>query len=147
VVRAEWVDYNRHMSDFRYSQLFGEAIDALFRQVGVDESYRGTGRMYYTVENHVKHLGEAKAGETLYVTAQVLEVDDKRLRLFQRVHRGRDDALIATAEQMYLHVDTVAAKAAPADGKVREKLQTIARAQAKLPLPPEAGRPVGRARQ
>ena len=146
VVRAEWVDYNRHMSDFRYSQLFGDAIDALFRQVGVDESYRATGRMYYTVENHVKHLGEAKAGEMLYVTAHVLEVDDKRLRLFLRVHRGRDDKQIATAEQMYLHVDTVAAKAAPADGKVREKLQTIARAHAKLPAPPEAGRPVGRAR-
>jgi hypothetical protein len=46
---------------------------------------------------------------------------------------------------MYLHVDTVAAKAAPADGKVREKLQTLARAHAKVPLPPEAGRPVGRA--
>ena len=30
------------------------------------------GRMYYTVENHVKHLGEAKAGEPLYVTTQVL---------------------------------------------------------------------------
>jgi carnitine 3-dehydrogenase len=97
------------------------------------------------VENHVRHSGEAKAGETLYVTAQVLEVDDKRLRLFQRVHRGRDDQPIATAEQMYLHVDTVAAKAAPADAKVRDKLQTIARAHAKLPLPPEAGRPVGRA--
>ncbi|HWX27364.1 MAG TPA: carnitine 3-dehydrogenase [Steroidobacteraceae bacterium] len=142
-VRPEWVDYNRHMSDFRYSQIFGEAVDALFRRVGVDESYRATGRMYYTVESHVSHFGEAKAGETLYVTAQVLDVDDKRLRLFQRVHRGRDDKQIATAEQMYLHVDTAAAKAAPADGEVREKLQAILRTHAKLPVPPEAGRPVG----
>ena len=31
-----------------------------------------TGRMYYTVENHVMHLGEAKAGEPLYVTTQLL---------------------------------------------------------------------------
>ncbi len=31
------------------------------------------GRMYYTVENHVRHLGEAKAGEPLYVTVQLLE--------------------------------------------------------------------------
>jgi carnitine 3-dehydrogenase len=30
VVRPEWVDYNRHMSDFRYSQVFGDAMDALF---------------------------------------------------------------------------------------------------------------------
>jgi carnitine 3-dehydrogenase len=144
VVRPEWVDYNRHMSDFRYGQLFGESIDALFRQVGVDESYRDTGRMFYTVENHLKHLGEAKLGEPLYVTAQVLKVDDKRFHVFQRMYRGRDDKLIATAEQMFLHVDTAAAKAAPADGKVRTRLESILQAQAGLPRPTEAGQAVGR---
>ncbi len=112
-VRAEWVDYNRHMSDFRYAQVFGDAIDAIFRRAGVDEAYRATGRMYYTVENHIKHLGEAKAGEALYVTAQVLSVDDKRVHVFQRMHRGRDDKLIATAEQMYLHVDTARPRRRP----------------------------------
>jgi carnitine 3-dehydrogenase len=145
VVRPEWVDYNRHMSDFRYSQVFGDAMDALFRRAGVDESYRETGRMYYSVENHVRHLGEAKAGEPLYVTTQVLGVDDKRLHVFHRLHRGRDDRQIATAEQMYLHVDTAAAKAAPADPKIRAKLDSIRGGHAGLPAPPEAGRAVGRA--
>src|SRR3984957_18624698 len=147
VVRPEWVDYNRHMSDFRYSQLFGDAMDALFRRVGVDEAYRGTGRMYYTVENHVRHVGEAKEGETLYVTAQVLGVDEKRLHVFQRLHRGRDDKQIATAEQMYLHVDTSAAKAAPADPKVRAKLESMRDAHAGLPVPPEVGRSIGGAKK
>jgi carnitine 3-dehydrogenase len=147
VVRPEWVDYNRHMSDFRYSQLFGDAMDALFRKVGVDEAYRGTGRMYFTVENHVRHIGEAKAGETLYVTAQVLGVDEKRLHVFQRLHRGRDDKQIATAEQMYLHVDTIAAKAAPADPKIRAKFESIRGDHAGLPLPPEAGRSIGGAKK
>ncbi len=143
VVRPEWVDYNRHMSDFRYGQVFGDATDALFRRVGVDESYRDTGRMYYNVENHVRHLGEAKAGEPLYVTTQVLNVDDKRLHVFHRMHRGRDQRQIATAEQMYLHVDTKAAKASPADAKVRAGLESIRKDQAGLPLPVEAGRSVG----
>ncbi len=144
VVRPEWVDYNRHMSDFRYGQIFGDALDVLFRSIGIDEAYRSAGRTYYTVENHIKHLGEAKAGEPLYVTAQVLAVDDKRLHVFQRLHRGRDDKLIATAEQMYLHVDTKAAKAAPADPKIRDKLESIRSDHAGLPPPPGAGRPVGR---
>jgi carnitine 3-dehydrogenase len=144
VVRTEWVDYNSHLSDFRYGQVFGDALDVLFRSVGIDEEYRSAGRAYYTVENHIKHLGEAKAGEPLYVTAQVLAVDDKRLHLFQRLHRGRDDKLIATAEQMYLHVDTKAAKAAPADPKIRAKLESIRSDHSGLPRPPEAGRPVGR---
>ena len=144
VVRTEWVDYNRHLSDFRYGQIFGDALDVLFRSIGIDEAYRSAGRAYYTVENHIKHLGEAKAGEPLYVTAQALAVDDKRLHLFQRLHRGRDDKLIATAEQMYLHVDTKAAKAAPADPKIRDKLESIRNDHAGLPPPPGAGRPVGR---
>ena len=142
-VRPEWVDYNRHMSDFRYGQVFGDAMEPLFRQLGIDDAYRATGRMYYTVENHIRHLGEAKVGEALYVTAQLLEADDKRLHIFQRMFRGRDDQLIATADQMYLHVDTAAAKAASADPKVREKAAQILRAQAALPRPKEAGRAVG----
>jgi carnitine 3-dehydrogenase len=142
-VRPEWVDYNRHMSDFRYGQVFGDAIDVLFRRVGVDEKYRATGRMYYTVENHIKHLGEAKAGEALYVTAQLLAVDDKRLHVFLRLHRGRDDKLIATAEQMYLHVNSTAAKAAPSDPQIRSKLEAIFAAQSALPAPAGAGRAMG----
>jgi carnitine 3-dehydrogenase len=144
VVRPEWVDYNRHMSDFRYGQLFGDATDALFRQIGVDEAYRDTGRMYYSVESHVKHLGEAKAGEPLYVTTQLLGVDDKRLHVLHRMHRGRDGMEIATAEQMYLHVDTAAAKAAPADAAIRAKLESIRDRHSGLPIPPEAGRSIGR---
>jgi carnitine 3-dehydrogenase len=144
VVRPEWVDYNRHMSDFRYSQMFGDAMDALFRRVGVDETYRAGGRMYYTVENHVRHTGQAKAGEALYVTAQILGVDDKRLHIFQRLHHARDGKQIATAEQMYLHVDTGAAKAAPADPKVRAKLESLRAAHAGLAPPPEVGQSMGR---
>ena len=147
VVRPEWVDYNRHMSDFRYGQVFGEAMDALFRRVGIDEAYRNTGRMYYSVENHVMHLGEAKSGEPLYVTTQLLGVDDKRLHVFHRMHRGRDDRQIATAEQMYLHVDTAAAKAAPADAAVRAKLESIRGGHSGLPAPLEAGRAVGHAQR
>jgi carnitine 3-dehydrogenase len=147
VVRPEWVDYNRHMSDFRYGQLFGDAVDVLFRRAGVDETYRAAGRAYYTVENHIKHLGEAKVGEPLYVTVQVLAADDKRLHVFQRLHRGRDDRQIATAEQMYLHVDTKAAKASPADPKIRAKFEAMRNEHAEVPLPPEAGRAISGARQ
>jgi carnitine 3-dehydrogenase len=143
VVRPEWVDYNRHMSDFRYGQVFGDAVDVLFRRAGVDEAYRATGRTYFTVENHIKHLGEIKVGEPLYITAQVLAVDDKRLHVFQQLHRGGDDKLIATAEQMYLHVDTKAAKASPADPKIRSAFASIRADHAGLAPPPGAGRPVG----
>jgi carnitine 3-dehydrogenase len=141
-VRPEWIDYNRHMTDYRYGQVFGDAMDALYRRVGADETYRAAGRMYYSVESHTRHLGEAKAGETIYVTTQLLGVDDKRLHVFLRLHRGRDDALIATAEQLHLHVDTALAKAAAVDSGVRAKLDAIRRSQLDLARPAEAGRSI-----
>ena len=143
VVRPEWVDYNGHMSDFLYVHLFGEAMDALYRRVGVDEAYRKTGRMFYTVESHVKHLGEAKCSEPLYVTTQVLALDDKRLHVFHRLYCGRDEVMIATGEQLHLHVDTAAAKAAPVDRAAHAKLESLRQAHASLPVPEEAGKPVG----
>jgi carnitine 3-dehydrogenase len=131
------------MTDFRYPHIFGDAMDALYRQVGIDEASRKNGTMFYTVESHVKHLAEAKVGEPLYVTTQVLAVDDKRLHVFHRLHRRSDDALIATGEQMHLHVDTAAAKAKSMDGATRGKLDAMHQAHAALPVPSEAGKPVG----
>jgi carnitine 3-dehydrogenase / betainyl-CoA thioesterase len=143
VVRPEWIDYNRHMTDFRYGQLFGDAMDALYRRVGVDENYRAGGHMYYSVESHVLHRGEARDGDSLYVTTQILAVDDKRLHVLHRLHRGADDALIATGEQMHLHVDAAARKAAPVNPAVRARLDAILREHAALPRPAEAGRSIG----
>src|ERR1700761_9561906 len=48
-VRPEWVDYNGHMTDSRYLQVFGDATDALFRRVGIDDAYRKSGRAMFTV--------------------------------------------------------------------------------------------------
>jgi carnitine 3-dehydrogenase len=144
-VRPEWLDYNGHMTDSRYLQVFGDATDALLRYAGVDDSYRRSGRALYTVETHVTHQAEARALEPVYVASRVLEVDDKRVRLFHSLHRRSDDRQLATAEQLYLHVATQAGKASPMDPAVRGALAAICAAQAALPQPPEAGRLAGRA--
>jgi carnitine 3-dehydrogenase len=145
-VRAEWVDYNGHMTDSRYLQVFGDATDALFRSVGVDDAYRRSGRAMYTVESHVTHGAEAKLLDPLYVMTRLLAVDDKRVHIFHALHRQRDDVLVATGEQMYLHVDTNAGKAALMDSAVREKLEKIRVAQSGLEPPAQAGRHVGKPR-
>jgi acyl-CoA thioesterase FadM len=41
------------------------------------------------------------------------------------LHRAADDALVATAEQLYLHVSTEAGKVAPMDAQVRARLVAI----------------------
>ena len=143
VVRPEWADYNHHMTDFRYGQLFGDAMDGLYRAAGIDDAYRKSGGMFYTVESHVKHLGEAKVGEALYVTTQLLGVDDKRVHVFHRLHRTRDDAVLATGEQMHLHVDTASAKATPMTAAARSRFDVLAQRHAALPSPDSAGKAVG----
>ena len=144
-VRPDWIDYNGHMSDFRYTQLFGEATDALYRRVGVDAAYRDAGHMFYTVESHIKHTGEAKAGEPMLVDTQILAVDDKRLHVFHRLTHGISGATIATGEQMHLHVDNRAAKASPMGAALRAKLDTLRAQHAKLPKNAEAARYIGQA--
>jgi carnitine 3-dehydrogenase len=142
-VRPEWVDYNGHMTDSRYLQVFGDATDALFRRVGIDDSYRKSGRAMYTVETHVTHLAEAKALEALYVTTQLLSVDDKRVHFFHRLRRTRDDAIVATGEQIYLHVNTSAGKVSTLEAGVHARLEAIRAAHAQLPTPEQKGRHVG----
>jgi carnitine 3-dehydrogenase len=124
-VRPEWIDYNGHMTDSRYLQVFGDATDALFRYAGIDEAYRRSGRALYTAESHLLHKAEAHSQERLYVVSRIVEVDEKRVRLLHGMHRTRDDALLATVEQVYLHVDTVSGRVAPMDTAVRTRLAAI----------------------
>jgi carnitine 3-dehydrogenase len=142
-VRSEWVDYNGHMSDFAYGLVFGEAMDALYRSVGIDDETRKSGNMFYTVESHVRHLGEAKAGEPLYCTTQILALDEKRLQVFHRLYRRRDDTPIASAEQIHLHVDNTRPKAVAMDPRLRAKLGSLHEAHAAHGRPEEAGKAVG----
>src|ERR1700677_4980704 len=81
--------------------------------------------------------------EPLYATTQILALDDKRLHVFHRLYRKRDEALIATGEQMHLFVDTAKAKSTVIDPALRAKLDPIREAHASLPVPPEAGKAVG----
>lgn len=142
-VRPEWVDYNGHMTDSRYLQVFGDAVDALWRAVGIDEAYRSTGYSFYTVESHVTHSAEARAMEPLYATVQLLGVDDKRVHTFTSLYRRSDDTQVATGEQLYLHVSTQAGKAVPMPAGLRTRLEEWHVAHRKLPVPPQARRHVG----
>jgi carnitine 3-dehydrogenase len=141
-VPRDWIDYNGHVNDSRYLLAFGKATDALLRGVGVDAAYVARGGSYYTVETHLSHLGAAFAGDQLTVTTQVVGVDPKRLHLFHVLERAGEDQPLATAEQMLLHVDADAQRAAPAPPEIADRLVRIAAAHAALPRPERAGRAI-----
>jgi carnitine 3-dehydrogenase len=143
----DWVDYNGHVNESRYLQLFSDGSDALLRLIGLDRAYLARGFSWFTVETHLMHKGEAHAGDLVEVATQVLAADEKRLHVFQTATRLDDGVAVATAEQMLLHVDTRASRACPAEEPVRSHLARIAVAQAGLPRPADVGRHVGARRR
>ena len=142
-IRPEWIDYNGHAHESRYLQVFGDATDGLLRRLGVDAAYLDGGHSFYTVETHLSHLGEASAGDDLAVTTQLLAADEKRLHVFHRMTAGDEETVIATAEQMLLHVDTEQGRAAPAGGELLARVRELAARHAALPMPDRAGRSIG----
>jgi carnitine 3-dehydrogenase len=130
-VAPDWIDYNGHANETAYLRVASEATDALLQRIGVDAEYLRGGGSYFTVETHIRHLGEAKAEERLAVETQVVGADEKRLHVFHRVQRGDD--VLATVEQMLLHVDTQAGRAAPARPEVLARVRALADAHAELP--------------
>ena len=137
-VAPQWVDYNDHLSEWAYLLVFGDAADAFFRYVGVDEGYRAAGRSLYTAETHLHHWREARLGERLRLTLQVLGTDDKRLHIAHEMLNKAGDR-IATGEQMLLHVDTRAGKVTPFPEDLAGRLRRIAAAHAVLPVPDYVG--------
>lgn len=142
-VPPEWVDYNGHVHESRYLQLFADATDALLSSVGVDADYLAGGGSYFTVETHLSHLRQLVAGDRVEVTTQVLDSDDKRLHVFHVLLRDGDAEPVATAEQMLLHVDTKNGRAAPARDPVCERVAELTQRHAELPRPERAGRSIG----
>ena len=142
-VPVEWIDYNDHMTEHRYLEVFGNTTDALLEQIGVDAGYVASGRSYYTVETHIMHLGEATQGAHYDTTTQILHADDKRLHVFHQIRNRDTGAILASAEQMLLHVDAKAQKAVPATPDLIARVAELARSHAHMPRPPAMGRHVG----
>ena len=141
-VPGDWTDYNGHMNEGRYGQMFSDAADGLMRMIGADAAYIEAGLSYFTAEIHTRFLEEAKAGDPLEVKTQVLEGKGKKMRLFHSLYHG-DGRLLATGDQMLLHVDLAARKTCDPAPAVAAKLGEIAALHAALPWPEAAGRAVG----
>ena len=142
-VLPAWIDYNGHMTEFRYVQVFSDSSEVLFRRVGLHDAYVDSGFSYYTAETHNQFYDEVGVNESYYTTVQILLADPKRLHVFYRMHASQDDRLLATLEAMYLHVDMKSGKVVAAEDSAIEKLKVLAASHAELDKPDSAGRFVG----
>jgi carnitine 3-dehydrogenase len=142
-IPPDWIDYNGHVTESRYLQIFGDATDALLRYIGVDAGYLDGRGSYYTVETHISHLGQLFAGDRVRAITQVLGWDDKRLHLYHVIVRDGEGEPVAVGEHMLVHVDAAAGTASPVGDRVRGRIAALADAHAELPRPARAGRRIG----
>ncbi len=141
-VQPEWIDYNEHLTEYCYLKLFGDATDVVLAKIGAGLDYVAAGHSWYTVETHIRHLGQARLGEPIEVRTRVLAADAKRLHLFHEMVSLRQDAVIATAEHMLVHVDAKAEKSAPAPQAMQDAAQALVAGQAQLSPPEGMGRQI-----
>ncbi|MGH2857712.1 MAG: carnitine 3-dehydrogenase [Solirubrobacteraceae bacterium] len=139
LVAPAWIDYNGHMTEASYLEVLADTTDAFLRAIGIVGDYIDAGHSYYTVESHIRHLGEAHAGERLLVATRLLGHDAKRLHLFHELLRAGDGELVATGEHMLLHVNRGAGRTVPAAAEVLSELESIAQSQTGLAWPDGAG--------
>jgi acyl-CoA thioester hydrolase len=140
-VEADWIDYNGHLNMAYYNVLFDRAVDEAFDLIGVGPSYlKRTQHTTFTAEVHVRYLRELHQGAPVRVTFQLLGFDAKRIHYFEQLFHATEGWVSATSENMSLHVDMSAKRAAPFDEKTMRALETMRTSHAMLPLPEAAGR-------
>ena len=140
-VAGEWVDYNGHMNDAAYATVFSRSVDALMDRIGLDSAARKrTGQSLFTLQMMLHYFKEAKEGDALAVSCHLLEHDEKRMRVWLVMTGGGGERL-AASEQLLLSVAQTEAgpRAAPWSFESRAALEALAKAQAAMPHPPEAG--------
>ena len=136
-VPVDWTDYNLHMNEGRYGQVFSDAADAVMIGIGANADYIKSGLSYFTVETTVNYLEECVAGDRFTVDSQIILADGKKLKLAHRM-AARDGSVIATCEQFLLHVDLTTRKSCPPRADIEEAMMAMAKAHAALPALLEA---------
>ena len=141
-VLPAWIDYNGHMTEFRYLQVMSDAADCLLTYLGLSQAYVEAGFSIYTVETHIRHLAEAKLGEKITVATQIISADERKIRLWHSL-KTEAGIEVATGEQMWLHVDMKAGRTAPMQGILRQRMLALFEAHQSLAMPEGAGRYIG----
>ncbi len=138
-IPQSWTDYNGHMNEAHYLEAGSRATDRFMAMIGADDAYIASGKSYFTVTNHIRHLGELNAGERMTIRTQVLNGDGKKLHLYHFLYGG-EGQLAASVESLLLHVDLSTRATSLPNPAVAERLAAWMEAHKNLPLPEGAGK-------
>lgn len=103
VIPIDWTDYNGHMNESRYGQVFSDAADTIMAMIGADAAYVDSGLSYFTVDTHTRFKNECYAGDPIHVDTKILEGAGKKLRLFHEM-KDAEGNVLADCNQLLIHV-------------------------------------------
>ena len=87
----------------------------------------------------ISNFAEAHLGDALKLSLQLLDADEKRLHIFHSMTNATTGELLATGEQMLVHVDTSAGRSLPMPADLLNRVLAIRAAHSGLPKPTQAG--------
>jgi acyl-CoA thioester hydrolase len=144
-VRPDWIDGNGHMNVAYYVLAFDQALDRFCAPpIDIGWDYvRRTNYSTFVLEMHVTYLREVMAGDPLAFTLQLLDSDAKRLHYFMRMYHHGQKHLVATSEQVMLHVSLASRRATPWPETAARRLADLFEQHKSLPWPEQAGHVIG----
>jgi carnitine 3-dehydrogenase len=130
VIPIDWTDYNGHMNESRYGQIWSDGTDEILRAFGSGPEMVDTGSTFFTVQSNTAYRAEAMAGDRVRCETRVEEVSGKKLRVTHRMIREADEVLLAEGDQILLHVDMATRKSAPPPPEMAARMEEMARRHA-----------------
>lgn len=125
-VPVDWVDYNRHMNEGRYGQVFSDAADSVLDRIGADAAYTKNGNSFFTVETHAQYLHETCAGMRVWVDTFVRQATGKKLILHHEMYGDGISGLLASCDQTLVHVSLETRRACEPDAEVSRNMEVLA---------------------
>ena len=139
-VLKDWIDYNDHLNDAYYLVIFTKASDALQNHLGLTlEHIKNTGETLFTVENHLAYLQQIGLGEMVTVRSQILETDNKRMRIFHSMFNDQNE-LLATAEMLLICYNLESKKVTTFSDMMRQSLSIFETEHGSSTWPANAGK-------
>src|ERR1700748_658062 len=123
------------MNDAAYAIVFSRSVDALMDRVGLDAAARKrTGQTLFTLQMMLHYFKEAKEGDPIAVSCQLLEHDDQRMRVWLDMSAPGGTRL-AASEQLLISIAQIdgSARATAWSFETKAALEALAKAQKNLP--------------
>ncbi|MDO9456438.1 thioesterase family protein [Nocardioides sp.] len=129
-VPDDYIDENGHMNITKYFELGAWAPWQRISELGAGEDYITERALsFFTVEHHIRYLGELRLGEPLSVRPALVARTGKALHAIAFVIDESRDKIACTMEVLYVHVSMETRRsveipddvAAGLDGEIAER--------------------------